>query len=76
MFENRSEKQLIIIYALIAILIATGTKKLTAVEVAKKVLSESDNNLNLLGKRTISDLIKTEGIGQAKAITIISALEL
>lgn len=61
---------------LVALLISTGTKKLSAVDVAKLVLAEADNNLNLLGKRSINDLIKTEGIGQAKAISIIAALEL
>lgn len=61
---------------LIALLISTGTKKLSAVDVAKLVLADSNNNLNQLGKRTLNDLIKNEGIGQAKAISIIAALEL
>lgn len=61
---------------LIAILIGTGTASLSAVDVAKKVLASVDNDLNELSKLTINDLIKTKGIGEAKAITIISALEL
>lgn len=61
---------------LLAILISSGTKKLSAVDLAKVILSEAENNLHLLGKKTINDLIKINGIGQAKAITIIAALEL
>lgn len=61
---------------LIAILISTGTKKASAVDVSKTILADSDNNLNKLGKKTINDLMKIDGIGQAKAISIIAALEL
>ncbi|OFX22139.1 MAG: hypothetical protein A2041_04590 [Bacteroidetes bacterium GWA2_31_9b] len=61
---------------LIAILISTGTKNESAVELAKKVLRNANNNLNELGKLELNDLIKNKGIGEAKAITIMSALEL
>ena len=61
---------------LIAILIGSGNKNETAVELSKKILSSINNDLNTLGKLTINDLLKFNGIGQAKAITIISALEL
>lgn len=61
---------------LLAILISSGTKKLSAVDLAKVILSKAENNLHLLGKKTIHDLIKINGIGQAKAITIMAALEL
>lgn len=61
---------------LIAILIGSGTRDETAVEVAKRVMKNTNNNLNELGKLSIKDLIKEKGIGEAKAITIISALEL
>lgn len=61
---------------LIAILLATGTKKLSAVDLGKQVLASVNNNLNLLGKQSVHDLTKIEGIGQAKAISIIAALEL
>lgn len=61
---------------LIAILLATGTKSLSAVELAKQVLSQAGNNLHHLGKQNVSDLQKVNGIGQAKAITILAALEL
>lgn len=61
---------------LLAILISSGTKKLSAVDLAKVILSEAENNLHLLGKKTIKDLMKVNGIGQAKALTIVAALEL
>ncbi|MEM7551933.1 MAG: DNA repair protein RadC [Bacteroidota bacterium] len=61
---------------LIAILIGSGTKSKSAVDVAKEILKKSDNDLNELAKKSIKDLTKVEGIGEAKAITIASALEL
>lgn len=61
---------------LLAILISTGTKNLSAVDLAKLVMTEANNNLHALGKKTINDLKKINGIGEAKAITIIAALEL
>lgn len=61
---------------LLAILIATGTKKYSAVDLAKMVLNSANNNLHLLGKKTLHDLIKINGIGEAKAITILASLEL
>lgn len=61
---------------LIAILIGSGTPTLSAVEVAKKVLQQSNNNLHELAKLSIKDLTKTKGIGDAKAISIVAALEL
>jgi len=61
---------------LIAILISTGTKEESAVDLAKKILSLTENNLNALGKLSVSDLKKIKGIGEAKAITIIAAFEL
>lgn len=61
---------------LLAILIASGTKEKSAVEVAKEILRLGDNDLNKLGKLSLNDLKKVKGIGQAKAITITAALEL
>ncbi len=61
---------------LIAILIGSGTAKLSAVDVAKKVLSHVENNLDSLAKLSIKELMKAKGIGEAKAITIVAALEL
>ncbi|MCF6361116.1 MAG: DNA repair protein RadC [Cyclobacteriaceae bacterium] len=61
---------------LIGILIGSGTRTLTAVDLAKQILHSVDNNLNLLAKLSVNNLKKFKGIGEAKAINIISALEL
>ena len=61
---------------LIGILIGSGTRKLTAVQLSQQILSSVKNDLNALGVLTVQDLIKFPGIGEAKAITIIAALEL
>lgn len=61
---------------LIAILIGSGTANMSAVEVAKKILLQGGNNLNDLAKLSVKDLMKIKGIGEAKAITIVAALEL
>ncbi|MBI5217696.1 MAG: DNA repair protein RadC [Bacteroidia bacterium] len=61
---------------LIAILIRVGNKNETAVELAKRILNIAGNNINELGKKSITDLTKLKGIGLAKAISIIAALEL
>lgn len=61
---------------LIAILIGSGTPEHSAVELAKQVLKLGQNNLQELSKLSVQDLMKIKGIGQAKAITIVAALEL
>ena len=61
---------------LIAILLGSGTAKLSAVDVAKKVLAHVDHNLDNLAKLSVKELMKAKGIGEAKAVTIVSALEL
>jgi DNA repair protein RadC len=61
---------------LIAILIGSGTANVSAVEVAKKILVAGQNNLHELAKLGVKDLMKVKGIGEAKAITIVAALEL
>ena len=61
---------------LIAILIGSGSRNETAVELSKRILHHYDNDLNKLGKATINDLSNFKGIGEAKAISIIAALEL
>lgn len=61
---------------LIGILIGSGTRKLTAVQLSQQILSSVKNDLNALGTLSVQDLIKFPGIGEAKAITIIAALEL
>ncbi|MFA6924698.1 MAG: DNA repair protein RadC [Bacteroidales bacterium] len=61
---------------LIAILIGSGNKNETAVDLAKKILKSTNNNLSELAKLGVQDLLKFEGIGEAKAISIIASLEL
>jgi DNA repair protein RadC len=61
---------------LIGILIGSGTVSLSAVELSKIILKEVGNDLNELAKLSVKDLQKFKGIGEAKAITIVSALEL
>ncbi|MCF8334082.1 MAG: DNA repair protein RadC [Bacteroidales bacterium] len=61
---------------LIAILIGSGTATLSAVEVSRHLLKEAADNLIELSKMSVTDLQKTKGIGEAKAISIVAALEL
>ena len=61
---------------LLAILIGSGNRAESAVELSKRILYGCDNNLNQLARLTISELSKFTGIGDAKAIAIIAALEL
>jgi DNA repair protein RadC len=61
---------------LIAILIGSGNKNESAVELSKKILASLNNDLNRLAKLSISDLTQFNGIGDAKAISIIAALEI
>ena len=61
---------------LLAILINSGTKDKSAVDLGRELLGIVNNNLNSLGKLTISDFTKLHGIGAARAVTIAAALEL
>ena len=61
---------------LIAILIGSGSRNETAVELSKRILHHYDNDLNKLGKASIIELSNFKGIGEAKAISIIAALEI
>jgi DNA repair protein RadC len=61
---------------LIAILLGSGTSSLSAVDLAKKVLQPAENNLHQLARLTVKDFVKIKGIGEAKALTIVAALEL
>ncbi|RED19676.1 DNA repair protein RadC [Flavobacterium cutihirudinis] len=60
---------------LVAILIGSGSRNESAVELSKRILASADN-LNALGKMSIAQLMNFKGIGEAKAISIIAALEL
>lgn len=61
---------------LLGILISSGTKEKSAVDLGRELLSGVNNNLTALGKLTIADLTKIHGIGNARAVTIAAALEL
>ena len=61
---------------LMAILIGSGSRNESAVQLSKRILSSFDNNLNALGKLSIKQLTEFKGIGEAKAISIIAAMEL
>lgn len=61
---------------LLALLIGSGTRKYSAVDLARQVLNMAGNNLDKLGKYSVSDLRKLKGIGKARATSIVAALEL
>lgn len=61
---------------LLAILIGSGTRDKSAVQVCKDILGKAENDLNKLARFGVNDLTKTKGIGPAKAITIVAAMEL
>lgn len=61
---------------LVAILIGSGSREESAVDLCKRILASVDHNLNALGKLSIKQLMEFKGIGEAKAITIAAAMEL
>ncbi len=61
---------------LLAILIGSGSVRESAVDLMKRVLADCNNNLNTLGKKSLHDLTTYNGIGEAKAVTILAACEL
>ncbi len=61
---------------LLGILISSGTKDKSAVDLGRELLCMANNNLNNLAKLSVSDLRKLHGIGPARAVTIAAALEL
>ena len=61
---------------LLAILIGSGSRNESAVQLCQRILASSENNLNTLGKMSVSQLMQFKGIGEAKAISIAAALEL
>ncbi len=69
-------KQILSDAELTAILIGSGNRSESAVELSKRILASIDNNLNALGKLSVKQLTAFKGIGEAKAITIVAALEL
>ncbi len=61
---------------LLAILIGSGTRQMTAVELARQILKGAGNSLQDLGRQGIGELVRIKGVGPAKAISILAALEL
>lgn len=61
---------------LLAIVLGSGTRSKSAVDLAKEILSENKENLYYLGKMSQTELMKFSGVGEAKAISIIAVMEL
>lgn len=61
---------------LLAILLGTGTVGISAVALAQEILASVDNNLHELGKRSVAELMRFKGMGEAKAISVAAALEI
>ena len=61
---------------LLAILLGSGNKDETAVDLARRILKDADDNLQDLSKHTVKSLSKYKGVGLAKAVTVMAALEL
>lgn len=62
---------------LLAIIIGSGNREETVVELAQRILAKANNNINELGKLSVKELVSQfKGIGKAKAISIVAALEL
>ncbi|WP_312075841.1 RadC family protein [Chryseobacterium sp.] len=61
---------------LLAIIMGSGSRDETAVELARKILASVDNNWHQLSLLTIKDLMKFKGVGEVKAISIATALEI
>lgn len=61
---------------LVAILIGSGSRNESAVDLCKRILQQNNNQLHQLQKQSIQQLMQFKGIGEAKAITIVAALEL
>ncbi len=61
---------------LLAILINTGTKDRTALDIAREIISSREYNLLELGKMTLSELRTVHGMGEKKAVTLMTALEI
>jgi len=61
---------------LVGILLGSGTRNMTAVALAQHILSHYNNDLNELARLSVKELQKFKGVGQAKAVAIVSAMEL
>ena len=61
---------------LLAIIMSSGNAEENAVELARRILKDADNSIDVLGKYSLKELMQYKGIGEAKAISIAAALEL
>jgi DNA repair protein RadC len=61
---------------LLAIVLGSGSREETAVCLAQRILNTADNNLNELGRLSLAELLKFKGVGKAKAVSVVAALEL
>lgn len=61
---------------LVAILIGSGNREESAVALSQRIMASANNNLDTLGKFSVKELMQFKGIGEAKAISIVAALEL
>ena len=61
---------------LLAIILGSGSRDQSAVDLAKEMLLSVSNSLDVFGKKTLKELIKFKGVGEAKAISVLAAIEL
>ena len=61
---------------LLAIIIGSGNREESAVALMQRILKDNEDNLNLLGRQSVEELMRYKGIGEAKAISIVAMLEL
>ena len=61
---------------LIAILIGSGSRKQSAVDISRQILNDMDNDLSILSQKSVVELTRYKGIGEAKAVSIVAAMEL
>jgi len=61
---------------LIAILLGSGTRELSALEISRRLLDETSGSLKELNRLSVSDLTRRKGIGPARAVSLIAALEI
>ena len=61
---------------LLAVLIGSGSREASAVELCRRILHDQENDLNNVSRLSVTELCRYKGIGQAKAISIVAALEL
>lgn len=61
---------------ILAILIGSGSRDKSAIQLCQEILKDNENDINILAKKSVKDLMKYKGIGEAKAISIVAALEL